>query len=160
MNVMAMLAESTAISLTIIESHHYSHLTESSIMPTLTVETLDQMLQEKDQFGIDEFYQRACEFAEQRSPAGYLSAHLAAWEENSYDRAMLRRDIYSALTSLRRSLAQQTYRCDGNLEHLQRTHEAITNGVAEQHVLDTIEAHHLVKWCEIFCEVTEEVTTS
>lgn len=153
------LAESHIISLTIPDNRHRPHLTESSTMPTLTVETLDQKLQDKGQFSIDEFYQRACELAEQRSPAGYLSSHLATWEENNYDRVMLRREIYPTLTSLRRSLAQQTYRCDGNLEHLQRTHEAITNGVAEQHVLDTIEAHHLVKWCEIFCEVTEEVTT-
>jgi hypothetical protein len=126
-------------------------------MTTLTVATLDQKLEEKGQFGIDEFYQRARELAEQRSPAGYLSAHLGAWEKRDYDREMLRHEIYPTLTSLRRSLAQQTYRCDGNLEHLQRTYEAMTGGAAAQHVLDTIEVHHLVKWCEVFCEVTAEV---
>jgi hypothetical protein len=117
---------------------------------------LDHQLDKKGQFSVAEFYQRACELAEQRSPAGYLTGHLTSWKERDYDRATLQSEIYPTLTSLRRSLAQRTFRCDGNLEHLQRTHEAITNGTAEQHVLDTIEVHHLVKWCEVFCEVTAE----
>lgn len=125
-------------------------------MTTLTVETLDQKLEEKGQFGIDVFYQRACELAEQRSPAGYLTSHLLSWKERDYDLTTMKRDIRPSLEGLRRSLSQRAYRCDGNLEHLQRTHVAIINGSAEQHVLDTIEVHHLVKWCEVFCEVSTE----
>lgn len=125
-------------------------------MTTLTMSVLDRQLDEKGQFGVAEFYQRACELADQCSPAGYLTGHLTTWKEHDYDRATLRSEIYPTLTSLRRSLMQRSFRCDGNLEHLQRTHEAITSGAAAQHVLDTIEAHHLVKWCEVFCEVTIE----
>lgn len=123
-------------------------------MPTLTVTTLDQKLEKKGQFGIDEFHQRACELAEQRSPAGYLTSHLLSWKEHNYDLITMQRDIRPSLEGLRRSLSQRSFRCDGNLEHLQRTHEAIVSGSAEQHVLDTIEVHHLVKWCEAFCEVS------
>ncbi|MNR00701.1 hypothetical protein D3C85_1164830 [compost metagenome] len=125
-------------------------------MTTLTMSVLDRELAKNDQCSVAEFHQRACELAEQCSPAGYISAHLTAWKENNYDPAKMRHDVRPSLESLRRSLMQRSYRCDGNLEHLQRTHEAMTSGVAAQHVLDTIEAHHLVKWCEVFCEVTEK----
>jgi hypothetical protein len=127
-------------------------------MTTLTMSVLDLQLEKKGQFSVAEFYQRASELAEQCSPAGYLSSHLAAWKDSDYDAAKMRHDVRPSLESLRRSLMQRSYRCDGNLEHLQRTHEAMTSGAAAQHVLDTIEAHHLVKWCEVFCEVTTGVS--
>jgi hypothetical protein len=56
---------------------------------------------------------------------------------------------------------QKQYRCDGNIEQLERTRRAMLNGSAAQHFEDTIYAQVFVKWCDRFLELArEEVAVS
>lgn len=128
-------------------------------MTTATSTILNAQLMACGHNTIEEFCRRVVEVTRRRAVHSDLPEQLTRWqqEEQDYSAAFLTQQIRPSLVSLRDTLAQKQYRCDGDIDTLERTRRAITSGQAQQHLLDTIYAHTFVKWCDLFPRLTREV---